>query len=126
MKFESYLNLGGKFKSGDVIYACAYSGTLKNDGRSLFQKPIKGIFTVANTEAKNKLALSKGCTGIRYFVPFKINGVDLSWCRAVRISSRCYATSMEECIELYNSLVNYSISWHEDRIKGIRKDLIVS
>lgn len=126
MKFKSYLSLGDKFKDGDVIYACAYSGTLKNDGKSLFQKPIKGVFTVADTEAKNKLALSKGCNEIRYFVPFKTKGVGLSWSRAVHISSRCYATSMEECIELYNSLVNYNISWHEDRIKEIRKDLIVS
>ena len=81
-------------------------------------------YRLPDTEAKNNEYISKGQTNIRYFVPLKKNGVDLSWSKAVTIYARCYATTQQECIALYNRLIQDSIEWHEQEIKKLEKDLL--
>ena len=57
----------------------------------------------------------------RYFVPLsaKKQGTDLedlAWSKAVEISSRCYADSEQECIDLYNKLIDEDIAFFNQKI----------
>ena len=124
MTVVNYFDVNKYFNLGDIAYACAYEYTHDKNGKSKHQKPVKGMFTAGDTEAKNNEYISKGQTNIRYFVPFKKNGVDLSWSKAVTIYARCYATTQQECIALYNRLIQNSIEWYEQEIKKLEKDLL--
>lgn len=44
--------------------------------------------------------------------------------KAVRISSKVYADTYEECVDLFNSLVNEKVKWFLDRADETKKDLI--
>ena len=112
------------FKLSDTAYACAYEYTHDKEGKCKHQKPVLGVFTAGNTEEKNAEYIAKGRTDVCYFVPFKKNGIDLAWSKAVTIYSRCYATTQQECIALYNRLIQDSIEWHEQEIKKLEKDLL--
>lgn len=124
MIVENFIAVNKHFKVGDTIYACAYKYTHDKNGKSKHQKPILGMFTVRDTEAKNNEYLSKGDTHIRYFVPFKKNNQELAWSKAVTIQSRHYATTYQECVTLYNKLIQNNITWHEQEIEQLKKDLL--
>lgn len=124
MKVIKYTDVRSNFKYGDIVYACAYTLSSTKDARALHQKPIRGMFVAGKTKEKNDYALSKGSTGISYFVPFKKNGTDLAWSRAVELSSRCYGTTLQECIEVYNQLILNKINWHMQEIEDLKKEMI--
>ena len=42
----------------------------------------------------------------------------------VRISSRVYADTYEECVKLFNSLVDEKVKWFLERAEETKKDLI--
>lgn len=92
--------------------------------RLYIKKPIRGIFTVGKTDEKNKIALSRGNTSIGYFVPFKKNSDELAWSKAVQMSSRKYASTYEECVQLYNKLILNKVEWHQQEIEDLKKELI--
>lgn len=124
MKFTHYSEARKHFKLGDTAWGCAYSYTHEKEGRALFQKPQLGVFTVGNTEASDRNKRENGRRDIEYFVPFKKNSEGLAWSKAVQLHSRCYATSEDECIELYNSLIKSNINWHKSEIEKLEKELI--
>lgn len=124
MTVVNHFDVNKYFNLGDIAYACAYEYTHDKNGKCKYQKPIRGMFTAGDTEAKNNEYISKGQTNIRYFVPFKKNKEDLAWSKAVTIYARCYATTQQECITLYNKLIQANIDWHEHEIEKLRKDLL--
>lgn len=124
MTVVNYFDVDKYFKVGDTTYACAYEYTHDKNGKSKHQKPIRGMFTAGDTEAKNNEYIAKGQTSIRYFVPFKKNGVDLAWSKAVSRYSRYYTSTLSECNELYNKLIQENINWHEREIEKLREDLV--
>lgn len=44
--------------------------------------------------------------------------------KAVRISSRVYADTYEECVDLFNYLVDEKVEWFLESADGTKKDLI--
>ena len=124
MKIIRYYEARQRFKSGTEIWACAFEYSGSKESKHLYQKPIKGKLTTHNTESYNNKAKESGKTAVNYFVPYKKNGKDLAWSKAVHISSRCYATSERECNELFNDLIQQQIAWHQKQIDELEKDLI--
>ena len=60
----------------------------------------------------------------RYFVPFKKNGKDLAWSRAVTIYARCFTESESECIEYFNNLIREQIQWHQSEIERLKSEIL--
>ena len=60
-----------------------------------------------------------------FFVPFKRNsGTEFAKSKAVQIDSRMYADTYEECVELFNGLINEKVEWFLKRAEETKKDLI--
>lgn len=60
-----------------------------------------------------------------FFVPFRSGSkTEFAKSKAVRISSRVYADTYEECVELFNSLVDEKVKWFLERAEETKKDLI--
>ena len=60
-----------------------------------------------------------------FFVPFKRNSkTEFAKSKAVQIDSRMYADTYEECVELFNSLVNEKVEWFLKRVEETKEDLI--
>lgn len=112
------------FKVGDIVYACAYKPTSDKESRHNYQKPIRGILVLDSSEAKCKVREEKGYTEPRYFVPFKKNGKDLAWSRAVTVYARYFTDNEVECIEYYNKLIKEQIQWHQNEIERLEKEFI--
>lgn len=126
MKIRSYVEARKAFLPGDEVWACAYSYDGNKEGRLYFQEPVLGKITCRNTESAEKRELQDTSTWHQpnYFVPYKKNGRDLAWSKAVSIGARCYAFSKEECIELYNELIQENINWHLNAIHELQDAMI--
>ena len=126
MKYKNYMDVAKNFKAGDTVWACAFNYTHDKEGRSLHQEPVLGKFMLCSTQAKHddKLKRYPDYTYPEYFVPFKKNGVDLAWSKAVHMHSRCYATTEEECVDLYNNLIGNAIDWHRSEIDALERMLL--
>lgn len=60
-----------------------------------------------------------------FFVPFRIGSeTEFAKSKAVRILSRVYADTYEECVELFNSLVDEKVKWFSQRAEETKKDFI--
>lgn len=60
-----------------------------------------------------------------FFVPFKSGSeTEFAKSKAVRIYFRVYADIYEECVKLFNSLVNVKVKWFLERAEKTKKDLI--
>lgn len=126
MKYREYTNVAKNFRAGDTAWACAFHYTHDKESKSLHQEPIYGKFMIGNTQLKvdEKLERRPDYSYPEYFVPFKKNGVDLAWSKAVHMSSRHYATTEDECVELYNSLIMDAVDWHRKEIDKLEKLLL--
>lgn len=125
MKLTSWYEIHKtNFKVGDTIWACNYRATLDKEGLRYIQTPIQGIFSFANSEKEHEKAIQQGKVGagcIKYFIPLKKNGTEPAWSKAVSIEAREYATTEEECKELYNELIDDYISLYEREIEYLKK-----
>lgn len=123
MKIKNYTEVSKNFKAGDEIWACAFNYTHDKEGKHLYQEPVFGKLMAGKTEVAHNSRIERfpDSSNVEYFVPFKKNGVDLAWSKAVLMYNRYYATTEEECVELYNSLVKNAIDWHRSEIEALEK-----
>lgn len=129
MKFKRYQDARGHYKVGDVVWGCAYTCSGDKESKRFFQEPIKGQFTASNREVTNTAimatAAQKGTyVEPRYFVPFKKNGIDLAWSKAVNFTARMYADTYAESVELYNDKIQEYIDWFENEVKEMKAQKI--
>lgn len=111
-------------KPGDVVWACAFKVTYDKDDMRFIQKPIMGILSSAKTEKLHSELLEFGKDNISYFIPFKKNKNELAWSKAVQTSARIFATTEEECKEMYNEEVQYYINNYKRKIESLEKELL--
>lgn len=117
-------NIEKYFKVGDIVYACAYKPTSDKESRHNYQKPIRGILVLDNSEDKCRIREEKGYKRPRYFVPFKKNDKDLAWSKAVTVYSRYFTDNEKECKEYYNKLIRDQIQWHQKEIERLKDEFI--
>lgn len=93
------------------IWACAYELQGDKNKNGLIQKPVQGEIY--------------GDGYRTYFAPYKKDSKTLTKSKAVLAEySRCYADTYEECVELYNSLVNKAVMYFWQRMGECAKDRI--
>lgn len=112
-------------KNGDDMWACAYQVTYNKDGIRYVQKPVKGKLVSSKYQSTYEEDIQKGLTDLKYikfFVPYKKNGIDLAWSKAVGIESRQYATTEEESREIYNEEIESYINMHKRMIEELEND----
>lgn len=102
------------FKPGDKIWACAYEFDNKKIVKSNI-KPTLGILT----DGWNDVTGDKVC----YFTTMKKDGTP-SRSKKVFPKAREYADTEEECIKLYNGLVQKKIDYFQQRIEEVKKEFI--
>lgn len=133
MKIYNYMSAYEQFHNGDIVWACAFSRTENTKSLKYFTEPVKGMFTrykcLKSEEAhrNNKQIITND--GIQYFIPFKKNSQscdlqDLAWSKAVHYSARKYATTEDECKELFNELIDEEIQFHQNIINDIQSHKI--
>lgn len=121
MKIRKYTEARKHYKSGDIVWACAFSRT-DNDNSLLYHtKPVKGMLVPYRTRHQYDEFPNWKYDSPSYFVPFspKKQGLtidDLAWSKQVSISARCYADTEDECIELYNELIDNNIAYFQQLI----------
>jgi hypothetical protein len=124
MKFRTKYDLiAADYKAGDIVWGCAFASFKSKEKCKLRQEPQQGILALAYTESENNelrriLSDDDKKYGIAYFVPVRKNGTP-SWSRAVKIGSRLYASTKEDCIELYNECIHKEI----EKLNNIIADL---
>lgn len=93
------------------IWACAYELQNDKNKNGLIQKPVQGEIYE---------------NGYRtYFAPYKKGSKSLAKSKEVLADwSRYYADTYEECVELYNSLVDDTIKYFWQRMRECAKDRI--
>lgn len=122
MKITDVNELSNHFKVGDEAWACSYAPNGNNGKVNIL--PIKGVLMPCRHE-KDYTNMCAGNNGyINYFIPLKKDGKTPSWQKAIRAYSLCYASTEDECIEMYNELINSDIEWHKKKISKLRKLLI--
>ena len=94
------------------IWACAYELQGDKNKNGLIQKPVQGEIYGDGYRTT-------------YFAPYKKGSKSLAKSKEVLAEySRCYADTYEECVELYNSLVNKAIMYFWRRMGECAKDMI--
>lgn len=124
---NSYELSKSNLKVGDTVWACAYKLGSDVESMRYVQKPIKGVLTASKNKKNNDNFIALGeinASYIRYFVPYKKNGIDLSWSKAVSTYSRNITTTEEEAISLYNKLIDDYVKYFTEKIEEIKKDKI--
>ena len=93
------------------IWACAYELQNNKNKNGLIQKPVQGEIYE---------------NGYRtYFAPYKKGSKSLAKSKEVLAEySRDYADTYEECVELYNSLINKKIMYFWQRMRECAKDMV--
>lgn len=121
MQIRHYYDAKKTFKSGDIVWACAFRRTDNDLSLRYFTKPVKGMLLPYKRLETCQREPDLTSKSPRYFVPLsaKKQGTDLedlAWSKAVEISSRCYADSEQECIDLYNKLIDEDIAFFNQKI----------
>lgn len=129
MKFRSYREARNHYRVGDVVWACAYECAGNKESKRLFQEPVKGQLTASKKESANVAIIASAAQRgaylePQYFVPYKKNGVDLAWSKAVKFSSRMCADTYDESVELYNDKIQEYIDWFENEVKEMKAQKI--
>lgn len=101
-----------KIEPGTQIWACAYEFDNSKMQMRFIQKPVFG-----------EIDGDKWGRG-HYFIPYKKNGKDLATSKRVSIESRQFADTYEECVGLYNRLVQDKIDMFMKRVGETRADFI--
>ena len=114
---------------GDTVWACAYVYTSTKENKGLHQHPILGVLSHTKYEDTMQQFLDKNKYKPNFFIPFKKNAKSLTYdnlqfSKAVRVESRRYATTEEECKELYNKAIQSNINWHTMEIEKLKKDML--
>lgn len=117
-------NVSKYFKIGDIVFACAYKPTSDKESKHNYQKPIIGMLVLDSSLAKCKEREKKGYTEPRYFVPFKKNGKDLAWSKAVTIYARYFTDNEMESKAYYNKLIMEQIQWHQSEIEKLKEEFV--
>lgn len=109
-------------KPGTKLWACAYKFDNNKITMGLISKPVYGM---ARGYGWDYEEVTEEESYASFFVPFKRNSeIEFAKSKAVRIDSRMYADTYEECVELFNSLVNEKVEWFLKRAEETKKDLI--
>lgn len=99
------------------IWACAYDEDNNYDYSHLRQEPVKGMIVYNSGENKVRLYSDK--------IFMKIGrGGKLVKSSSISLLSRKYADTYEECVEVYNSLINERIEYLKSVIEESKKDII--
>ena len=94
------------------IWACAYELQGNKNKNGLIQKPVQGEIYGEGYRST-------------YFAPYKKSSKSLAKSKEVLAGySRYYADTYEECVELYNSLINEKIMYFWQRMRECAKDRI--
>lgn len=124
MKITDINQLAINFKAGDIVWGCAYGYKEQDgDGLAVTQLPTQGMLSPCRYEKEWENAKQNPTQYISYFVPLKKDGKP-SWKKAIPAYSLNYASTEDECKELYNEAVNANIEWHKKEISRLRKELI--
>lgn len=121
MKIRKYTEARRHYKSGDIVWACAFQRTDNDLSLRYFSKPVKGMLVPYEYLEMCQRTPDLTLESPIYFIPFnaKKHGTsieDLAWSKAVQLSSRCYADSEQECIDLYNQLIDEDIAFFKKQI----------
>lgn len=109
-------------KPGTKLWACAYKFDNNKITMGLISKPVYGM---ARGYGWDYEEVTEEKSYSSFFVPFKRNSeTEFAKSKAVQIDSRMYADTYEECVELFNSLVNEKVKWFLKRAEDTKKDLI--
>ena len=92
--------------------------TVLKESKKYIQKPIYGIFV----DGWCGIA-SANINEIRFFTTINKNGRP-SRSKKVHLYAREYADTEEECIKLYNSLVQKKIDYFQQRIEEVKKEFV--
>lgn len=93
------------------IWACAYELQNNKNKNGLIQKPVQGEIYKDGYRT--------------YFAPYKKCSKSLAKSKEVLAEySRYYADTYEECVELYNSLINEKIMYFWQRMRECAKDMV--
>lgn len=104
-----------ELQDGQKIWACAYSLDGTKEGKRLKCEPVYGIVKI--TYRSNNPIYRSGMF-------FRLKGNGEPYANGVNISSRRYADTKEEAIELYNKLIDQSIGILEELVDDMRKEKI--
>ena len=130
MIIREYHQVSTYFAIGDEVWACAFHYSHNKESKSLHQKPVLGVLMAGDTLYSHNSKMERMRSyydkepNPGYFVPFKKNSKELAWSKSVMLSSRCYASTEEEAIQLYNDLITEAIDWHNSEIKDLQAKLI--
>lgn len=125
MKIRNYTYLERRgLMPGSIVWACNYKVTNSKESMKFIQKPIKGMLTCSNKELIHNELMESKETYSSYFVPFKKDGKNLAWSKAVGVDSRIYATTEEESKELYNEAIQNYIDMWSLKIEELKNELI--
>lgn len=113
-----------KLNPGTKLWACAYEFDNNKITMGLISKPVYGMLRGYGWDNEDK-EVTEEKSYSSFFVPFR-NGskTEFAKSKAVRIYSRVYADTYEECVELFNSLVNEKVKWFLERAEETKKDLV--
>lgn len=117
MKYIDYYKDIMNIKPNTILWACAYDEDNNYEYSHLRQEPIKGIVVSNEGEYSVKLWSDKVFMRlVRNDKPVKSS--------AVSLSARKYADTYEECVEIYNSLIDNRINHLKEAIKKSESDKI--
>lgn len=117
MKYIDYYKEIDKIEPNTILWACAYDKDNNCEYSHLNQKPVKGI--IIRNEGDNSVKL----WAHKVFMKLGKNGNPVK-SSAVSLSARKYADTYEECVEIYNSLVDDRINHLKELIKDSENDKI--
>lgn len=125
MKVTNVNQLASNFKPGDIVWGCAYAYNQQNgNGDTINQLPVKGMLSPCRHEKEYANIQNNTAQYINYFIPMKKDGKTPAWQKAIRVYALKYASTEDECKELYNELVKANIDWHKREIARLKKQLI--
>lgn len=128
MIIGGYQDLWDKCYAGDKVWACAFQYSSDKNSKRFKQEPIYGMLMVTNEPDKElkyrqdrMRQTGENRAHASYFVPFKKDGKSLAYSKAVHVSARQYATTQQECIEMYNGMIQKYINWYKREITGLEE-----
>lgn len=123
MKYRDWNEKLYKQKAGKKVWACAYDFDSNKETMGYISKPIYGI--LSDRHIRNDISEINTDERALYFIPFrKGSDTTLAKSKQVSIYARVYADTYEECVELYNELIQEKIDWFQNKIKKIEEDFI--
>ncbi len=107
-----------KKKPGDEIYAYALEMTRDQTKVRRYAKPVKGM--LAASQYPDSTLLPSQASVIRYFVPERADGQGYVWSKAIDVHARMYADDMPSAKAAYETLVDSTAEWLEQRAADVR------